>query len=107
MVTKTKKLMPRSKTTVDVIADYLRSLKEHTLETLERNFGKEFLEVTPVDWILTVPAVWSDAAKASTMQAAIAAGLGHKHTIQLISEPDAAAVCTLKDIQPNNLKVNQ
>lgn len=76
------------------------------METLERNFGKEFLDATPVDIILAVPAVWSDAAKALTMQAAIAAGLGTRQSIQLISEPDAAAVCTLKDIQPNHLRVN-
>lgn len=49
--------MPPSKAAVDVVADYLRSLKEHTIDTLERNFGKEFLEVTPIDYILTVPAV--------------------------------------------------
>lgn len=105
-MSRTKKLMPPSKAAVDVVADYLRSLKNHTMETLERNFGKEFLDATPVDIILAVPAVWSDAAKALTMQAAIAAGLGTRQSIQLISEPDAAAVCTLKDIQPNHLRVN-
>lgn len=97
--------MPRSKSVVDVIADYLGSLKQHTMETLARNFNQEFLDVTPVDWILTVPAVWSDAAKALMMKAAVE-GLGNKANIQLISEPDAAAVCTLRDLQPNHLKVN-
>lgn len=75
------------------------------MNTLARNFDKEFLNMTPVDWILTVPAVWSDAAKALMMRAAVE-GLGEKSSIQLISEPDAAAVCTLKDLQPNHLKVS-
>lgn len=94
-----------SKSVVDVIADYLGSLKQHTMNTLARKFNKEFLDVTPVDWILTVPAVWSDAAKAQMMKAAVG-GLGEKASIQLISEPDAAAVCTLRDLQPNHLKVS-
>lgn len=88
------------------MADYLGALKRHTVDTLERNFGKEFLEATPIDWVMTVPAVWSDAAKAMTLRAAEAAGLGGGTKIRMISEPDAAAVCTLRDIQPNSLRVD-
>lgn len=74
------------------------------MEILTRNFGKEFLDLTPIDWILAVPAAWSDAVKALMMKAAVA-GLGKSASIKLISEPDAAAVCTLNDLQPNDLKV--
>ncbi|RAL59449.1 hypothetical protein DID88_006822 [Monilinia fructigena] len=55
-------------------------------------------------FVLTCPAVWSDAAKNTTLQAAERAGMGDKSAIQMISEPEAAAVYTLKAIQPNHLQ---
>lgn len=103
-MSQTKKLIPLFKSVVDVISDFLESLKQHTMETLTRKFGKEFLDLTPIDWILAVPAVWSDSTKALMMKAAVA-GLGKNASIKLISEPDAAAVCALSDLQPNHLKV--
>lgn len=54
---------------------------------------------------MTVPAIWTDAAKNATLQAAERAGLGNRHDLRLISEPEAAAVYTLKAIQPNHLKI--
>lgn len=49
--------------------------------------------------------VWSDSAKAQTLHAAEVVGLGTKNNLRLISEPEAAAVYSLKAIQPNMLKV--
>ncbi|KAL0631947.1 hypothetical protein Q9L58_009174 [Maublancomyces gigas] len=106
-IARTKALIPSSKRPVNVVADYLSCLKKHTTKALERAYGKAFVDVTPVDYCLTVPAIWNDAAKALTLQAAESAGFGMRHTIRLISEPEAAAAWSLmKDIQPNNLKVN-
>lgn len=61
--------------------------------------------MTKVQFVLTVPAVWSDSAKDATLKAAEKAGMGNRHDLKLISEPEAAAVYTLKAIQPNHLKV--
>lgn len=47
----------KSKKPVDVVADYLSCLRNHTLETLRRTYGRPFLEETPIDYIMTVPAV--------------------------------------------------
>ena len=46
----------------------------------------------------------SDSAKDATLKAAEKAGMGNRHDLKLISEPEAAAVYTLKAIQPNHLK---
>lgn len=73
------------------------------METLTRRYGESFMASTKVDFVLTCPAVWSDAAKNTTLQAAERAGMGQKSEIQMISEPEAAAVYTLKAIQPNHL----
>lgn len=86
-----------------VVTDYLTELWKHTYETLERRYGTAFMSNTDTDVVLTVPAVWSDAAKDATLRAARAAGMGEK--LALISEPEAAAVYTLKSIQPNHLRV--
>lgn len=93
------------KTVHEAVADYLRALHAHTMETLHRRYGEAFVRATRVEWVLTVPAVWSDAAKNATLVAAERAGMGRREEVMLISEPEAAAVYTLKAIQPNHLKV--
>lgn len=54
---KTKQLIPRGKKPVDVVADYLTELYKHTIAHLEKTLGKELVEVSPLEFILTVPAV--------------------------------------------------
>ncbi|PWW76350.1 actin-like ATPase domain-containing protein [Tuber magnatum] len=102
---RTQMLIPCGKKPVDVVADYLSELYKHTIDHLEKSLGKDVVEVSPLDFILTVPAVWSDAAKDLTLQAAESAGFGRKKSFRLISEPEAAAVCCLKEIEPNHLNV--
>ena len=93
-----------NKTVVDAVSDYLTQIYHHTMYTLTRRYGESFMASTKVDFVLTCPAVWSDAAKNTTLQAAERAGMGAQSQIQMISEPEAAAVYTLKAIQPNHLK---
>ncbi|KAI1344086.1 actin-like ATPase domain-containing protein [Xylariaceae sp. FL0016] len=93
------------KNVVDAVSDYLTEVHRHTMDTLTRRYGESFMASTKVDFVLTCPAVWSDAAKNTTLQAAERAGMGDKSEIQMISEPEAAAVYTLKAIQPNHLSV--
>lgn len=94
-----------NKTVVDAVSDYLTQIYAHTMDTLTRRYGESFMASTKVEFVLTCPAVWSDAAKNTTLQAAERAGMGARSQIQMISEPEAAAVYTLKAIQPNHLKV--
>lgn len=94
-----------NKNVVDAVSDYLTQIYKHTMDTLTRRYGESFMASTKVEFVLTCPAVWSDAAKNTTLQAAERAGMGSRSDIQMISEPEAAAVYTLKAIQPNNLNV--
>lgn len=93
------------RTVMDAVSDYLTKIYEHTMQTLTRRYGESFVSTTKVEFVLTVPAVWSDAAKNATLQAAERAGMGKRHELKLISEPEAAAVYTLKTIQMSGLKV--
>lgn len=71
---------------------------------------------TKVEYVLTVPAVWSDKARQMTMEAAMRAGLGlggeavadegeGMGLLKLITEPEGAAEYALRSIQPNSMKV--
>jgi len=90
--------LPPNKLPVDVVTDYLGAIKTHALEVLSKNFGTEFWNVIPVEYHLTIPAVWSDAAKALTLQAANRAGIGSANDLILIAEPEAAALYCLTDL---------
>ena len=70
------------RTVMDAVSDYLTKIYEHTIETLTRRYGESFMSTTPVDFVLTVPAVWSDAAKNATLQAAERAGMGNRHDLR-------------------------
>ena len=94
------------RTVMDAVSDYLTKIYEHTMETLTRRYGESFMSTTQVDFVMTVPAVWSDAAKNATLQAAERAGMGSRHDLKLISEPEAAALYTLKTVPPSRLQEN-
>lgn len=98
-------LRKSERTVMDAVSDYLTQIYKHTMDTLTRRYGETLMSKTKVQFVMTVPAVWSDSAKAATLQAAERAGMGSRHDLKLISEPEAAAVYTLKAIQPNHLQV--
>lgn len=112
--------LPRGKKPVDIVADYLTALRAYTVQTLERRLGREVMGRTKVEYVLTVPAVWSDKARQMTMEAAMRAGLGlgggaaaegeeqeeeGAGLLRLITEPEGAAEYALRSIQPNSMKV--
>ncbi|OQO13037.1 hypothetical protein B0A48_02501 [Cryoendolithus antarcticus] len=97
-------LRKSDRTVIDGVADFLSVLWGHTNECLERRYGEAFMRDVEKEFVLTVPAVWSDSAKNATLQAAERAGMGTKSEIKLISEPEAAAVYALKMTPPKGLK---
>ena len=52
-----------------------------------------------------MPAVWSDAAQAKTKACAEKAGMGKGDRLQIVSEPEAAAVYALDAMDPHDIKV--
>lgn len=104
-LTQMRESLPPGKEPMDVVADYLAALRMHALDVLSKTYGTEFWKVIPIEYHLTIPAVWSDAAKALTLQAANKAGIGSKDDLVLIAEPEAAALYCLTDLYPDLLKV--
>jgi len=58
----------------------------------------EFVDKTPIEYILTVPAVWSDKSKSDTLKCAVDAGFCSAGEVSLITEPEAAAVYTFTTV---------
>ncbi|KAK6529165.1 hypothetical protein TWF694_004377 [Orbilia ellipsospora] len=107
---------PLNKSPVDVVADYLTALYDVIMSNLRRAQGENFINKTAIDWVMTVPAVWSEKAQALTKEAASRAGIGQreKDRLFLLSEPEAAAVYAISELyqrdttrrnDPNMLKV--
>ena len=91
--------LPRGKRAVDVVTDYLTKVHGHIIDAIvEKLGGWDILNVTPIEYWLSVPAIWSDEAKSATRDAAIQAGFGARQgdEINLIAEPEAAAFLALK-----------
>ncbi|KAF2102746.1 actin-like ATPase domain-containing protein [Rhizodiscina lignyota] len=90
--------LPRNKTAQQVCADFLRGIYQKTFEELNTRMLASVVNAMPIDFSFTVPAIWSDKAKADTIASARAAGFGSRpgDTITLITEPEAAAISVMK-----------
>jgi molecular chaperone DnaK (HSP70) len=92
---------------VTVVSDFLKSVLEITTASIKRTYGAQLVRDSTVEYVLTIPAIWSDSAKALMVQAAESAGFGsHRDDFNLVSEPESAAAYTLKTIQLNNLNAS-
>lgn len=99
-----RQLILSGKTAEDAVADYLSLAFSHVKHVMKNRFGEHMVETTPIDVILTVPAVWSDAAKDATLSAAEKAGMGTE--ITMISEPEAAAHYAINSIDNQHKILN-
>jgi len=81
------------KTALDFAADYLTCVHKYVMESYFPNkFGALFLSKNQqISYVITVPAIWKDAAKDLTRKAAVRAGIPER-SLELITEPEAAAL---------------
>ncbi|KAH0163598.1 actin-like ATPase domain-containing protein, partial [Aureobasidium melanogenum] len=80
----------------EAVSNYMSAVFLCAREAMVVRFGEDMVSTTPIKIIVTVPAVWSDAAKDATLKAAEKAGMGKN--IQMISEPEAAAHYAINSI---------
>lgn len=66
---------------------YLKCLHNHFMSVLEKHLSRPVVQSVPMDFVVTVPAIWSNAAKQATERAAAMAGFCGNKRIMLISEP--------------------
>lgn len=53
---------------VDVAADFIRAIYEHAISVAESSVVREYFQMCQKDFVLSVPAVWSDKAKDLTLK---------------------------------------
>ncbi|XP_028673559.1 heat shock 70 kDa protein 12A-like [Erpetoichthys calabaricus] len=78
-----------------VFSESLRYLKDHALKALSETVAESLVLPQDVTWVLTVPAIWDNAAKDFMRQAAQKAGLIQdilSENLILALEPEAASV---------------
>jgi hypothetical protein len=99
--------LPPGTTATEVCGDFLREIYQYTLEYLRKRLTAAVIDITPFEFWMTVPAIWSDAAKAATWEAARMAGFGSRagDTVNFIPEPEAAAVAALSSMALKNTLV--
>ncbi|KAI9736755.1 MAG: hypothetical protein M1834_000959 [Cirrosporium novae-zelandiae] len=93
--------LPPNKSAVDVVADYLSGVYNHLMKCLRE--VNPLLDMTPIEFWCTVPAMWSEKAQDATLEAAKKAGFGSRDRDEVfqIKEPEAAAYAALKSIASN------
>ena len=88
-----------------LVTDYLTALRKHAELLLGYSLPQSALRSTSIEFIITVPAVWSDAAQLKTRICAELAGMGSASEIRIISEPEAAAIYALDAMDPHDLNI--
>jgi molecular chaperone DnaK (HSP70) len=95
-----KMLRENGKTAVDLIADYLRLLWKHVLETIHKSRGESVVDALSFHVVITVPAIWKGYARQGMQEAARKSGIldprpAGPTTLTFAPEPEAAALSTL------------
>jgi molecular chaperone DnaK (HSP70) len=87
-----------AKEPVDIVTDFLSGVRAHLQSVLEARFGT-ILNGLRREVVITVPAGWSEKAKNLTYKAVCNAGFDVDETkISMITEPEAAAIYILRDL---------
>lgn len=90
---------------VRMVTDFLTALRKHAEHMLRLQLLTGSADKFQLEFIVTVPAVWSDAAQARTRACAEKAGMGLGSALHMISEPEAAAIYALNSMSSHLIKV--
>ncbi|KAK5939827.1 hypothetical protein PMZ80_008209 [Knufia obscura] len=82
--------------------DFLRELRNWLEVDVDKVMGAGTFESIPIEWVVTVPAIWSDQAKGTTRWCAEKAGMGDN--VKIITEPEAAMVHAIQSISDDECK---
>ncbi|KAI0453565.1 hypothetical protein F5B21DRAFT_525719 [Xylaria acuta] len=99
------------KTAIELVGDYLKVLWKHIIADIKAQKGASLVGGTRYHVVLSVPAIWKEYARDRMRQAAQRAGIledriAGKTSLGFISEPEAAALATLPDLDnSDNLTV--
>lgn len=92
--------LPPYKGARGVALEYLRLLYKHVMERLQERVPLTF-DSTPIQFVITTPAIWSHEAQSVTYDIAKEAGFASRagDKIAMVAEPEAAASYCLRELQ--------
>lgn len=82
--------------------DYLKVLRCHAEEMVSKVVVEAVLRRTPIEYVITVPAVWKEKARDLTAKCAVDAGMGSEGKLHIVSEPEAAAIYAISKFKEIN-----
>lgn len=96
--------LPNFRDAAGVCEDFLHEIYLYVSLKLRQQMSTSTFDKTPMECWITLPAIWSEEAKDSTLKAARNAGFGNRpgDAIYTIAEPEAAAIATLKSYSGSN-----
>jgi molecular chaperone DnaK (HSP70) len=97
-------LRKQNRTPMSVIAEYLRHLWQHCEKRIGESISRRLVKYSRFHVVITVPAIWPQYARSRMREAARCAGILDERIagptqLDIISEPEAAALATLRDLQ--------
>ncbi|KAG6003817.1 hypothetical protein E4U21_001672 [Claviceps maximensis] len=90
-----QEVMSLPKKPFEIAADFIGAIYEHALKEISKTVPKAYMDMCEKEFVLSVPAVWSDAAKNATLKAAELAGI---RPVTVVKEPEAAALYSIKTL---------
>ncbi|KAI0095718.1 hypothetical protein GGR51DRAFT_569345 [Nemania sp. FL0031] len=95
--------LPRN--TDKIITDYMTGIFNQVCKNIRARLGAAVFERLPVHVVLTVPAIWRDVSKQRTVDAfKRIPNLPKSITTSLLSEPEAAAISAIRELDKDSLK---
>ncbi|KAL8904290.1 MAG: hypothetical protein Q9171_007106 [Xanthocarpia ochracea] len=91
-----RKYLPYNLEPEDLVEDYLTAFRKHLEAVLQLSLPL-VASSTPVEYIITVPVTWSNLAVRRTRTCAEKAGMGEASSLQIVPEPEAAAIWALRE----------
>lgn len=88
----------------DIVTDYLTALRQHFEAVLP--LPESVVSTTPIKYVISVPAMWSESAVGKTRRCAEKAGMGLAAGLTIVSEPEAAAIWALQQAPPNAIDID-
>lgn len=82
--------------------EYLTALRCHAERMLLQNVLDATFRSTQREYIITVPAVWTEKARDLTAKCAVNAGMGPEDKLHIVSEPEAAAMYAISKFREIN-----
>ncbi|KAF5626264.1 Hsp70 chaperone protein [Fusarium tjaetaba] len=93
---------------IEIIATFLRNLWVHSTDSIKRTLGAGLVRRCKLQVVITLPAIWPPYAQRRMKQAAQQSGIldarsAGTTSLHFISEPEAAAPATIKDLSKRSI----